>query len=206
VAAPAQAHTAADIRIDIPASAIRTYPSSYKHKGSPGAPLLIEIYSDFECPACAAFYRDTWPLLVSQYVDTGKVAIVHRDFPLPQHPFARLAARYVNAAGELGLYDLAFTRLFETQSEWSANGNIDAALSPVLAPGVMMKVRQMVDTNDPKLDETIATDVAMGAADHLNQTPTLMIVVAHGENQRVAGVPSFAILSAYLDELLKKQR
>jgi protein-disulfide isomerase len=66
--------------------------------------------------AFEVFYRDTYPSLVSEYVINGKVRVVHRDFPLPQHKYARLAARYANAADELGLYDVAFNRSFETQS------------------------------------------------------------------------------------------
>jgi protein-disulfide isomerase len=202
---PAQARPNAPVRVNVADASIRVYAASYKHTGSPSAPLLIEIYSDFECPACAAFYRDTWPLLVSQYVDTGKARIVHRDFPLPQHAFAKLAARYANAAGELGQYDLAFNRLFETQSEWSGNGNIDAALAPVFAPGLMASIREMVSANDPKLDETIRTDQGMGASGHLTRTPAL-IVIANGESHKLDGAPPFKILSAYLNQLTQTSR
>jgi protein-disulfide isomerase len=191
-------------QIQVEDAARRVYNASYKHQGSSSAPLLIEIYSDFECPACAAFYRDTWPQLVAQYVTTGKAAIVHRDFPLPQHSFAQLAARYANAAGELGQYDLAFNRLFETQTEWSANGNIDAALAPVLAPGLLVSIREMVSANDPKLDETIRVDQSMGAADHLTQTPTLIVIV-NRESHKLDGAPPFSVLKAYLDELIAHQ-
>ena len=174
--------------------------SSYKQAGSAPAPITVEIYADFECPACAAFYRDTYPLLVSQYVKTGKVRILHRDFPLPQHAYAKLAARYANAAGELGQYDLVFSRLFETQPDWGANGNIEASLAPVLAPDVMAKIRSLV-AKDPKLDDSVAADMSMGMGeDHLTQTPTLIVVV-NGVRHKLAGAPSFTVLSAYLNEL-----
>ena len=60
---------------------------NYKESGSPDAPIACEIYSDYECPSCAAFYRDTMPLLVAEYVQTGKVKLLHRDFPLAQHTY-----------------------------------------------------------------------------------------------------------------------
>src|SRR5215472_3145924 len=71
----------------------------YKVEGSPTAPVTLEIFSDYECPACAHFYTAVFPQFAADFVKTGKVRIVHRDFPLSQHPYARLAARYANAAG-----------------------------------------------------------------------------------------------------------
>lgn len=174
---------------------------NYKESGSPAAPLACEIYADFECPACAIFYRDTYPQLVSQYVDTGKVRIVHRDFPLPQHPHARLAARYANAAGELGEYDKVFRRLFETQAQWSGNGNIEAAIAPVLTPSMLARIHEIV-ANDPKADQSIKLDILKATAgDQLTQTPTLVVVTPDGQRHKLSGAPSFAILSQYLDEL-----
>jgi protein-disulfide isomerase len=169
--------------------------SNYRQSGSPVAPITIEIYSDFECPACAVFYRDTYPRLVTEYVKTGRVRIVHRDFPLPMHPYAKLAARYANAAGELGQYEAVFNRLFETQAEWGANGKIEAAIAPVLTPGALSKIRELV-VNDPRLDDSVDEPI--------NQTPTLIVVV-NGQRHKLAGAPTFGVLSAYLEELLKSR-
>src|ERR1700722_5231484 len=57
---------------------------NYKASGAADAPIACEIYSDYECPSCAAFYRDTMPLLLAEYVKTGKVKLLHRDYPLQQ--------------------------------------------------------------------------------------------------------------------------
>lgn len=80
----------------VPASSYNTH---FKEFGSPTAPITVEVYTDYECPACAVLYQQAIPMLVSQYVQTGKVKMLHRDFPLTQHPYARLAARFANAAG-----------------------------------------------------------------------------------------------------------
>ena len=173
----------------------------FKESGAPDAPIACEIYTDYECPSCAVLYRQTIPSLIAQYVKTGKVKLVHRDFPLPQHPYARLAARYANAAGRLGYYELAVNELFETQNLWGANGSVDAQISQVLAPGVMQQVRAMVQ-NDLTLDATVAEDVAMARKDAINQTPTI-IVVAKGKRQPIAGAVDFSLLKTYLDQLLK---
>ena len=173
----------------------------FKESGAPDAPIACEVYTDYECPSCAVLYRQTIPSLIAQYVQTGKVKLVHRDFPLPQHPYARLAARYANAAGRLGYYEQAVDRIFQTQNAWSGNGSIDAQLTQVLAPGVMQKVRDMAQ-NDATLDQTVAEDVAMGRKDGINQTPTI-VVVAKGKRQPIAGAADFGLLKTYLDQLLK---
>jgi protein-disulfide isomerase len=174
---------------------------NYKQSGSPNAPVVCEIYSDFECPSCAVFYRDTFPQLNAEYVKTGKVRIVHRDFPLPQHRFARLAARYANAAGEIGKYDAVFVRLFATQAEWDANGNIEAAIAPVLTTGELARVKALV-ADDSKLNETVADDMRAAISDRLNQTPTV-VVVSGGIRNKIAGAASYDLLRAYLEEVLK---
>jgi protein-disulfide isomerase len=173
---------------------------SYKLSGSPTAAVTLEIYSDYECPACAEFYVNTYPLLVANYVQTGKIRIMHRDFPLPQHPYAFLAARYANAAGETGNYEVAVMQLFKTQREWAQNGNFDIQLMKVLSPGVMQEVRRLVTSGR---EAGIASDQSAGYKDLLNQTPTL-IIVAKGKREKVAPIPSFGALKSYLDQLLSR--
>jgi protein-disulfide isomerase len=176
---------------------------SYKESGSPDAPIACEIYSDYECPSCAAFYRDTMPLLVAEYVQTGKVKLLHRDFPLALHPYARLAARYANAAGQAGQYDKAVSRLFQTQDIWSTSGDVESQLGPVLPPAVMRAVRDMV-AHDQRLDDTVAADQAMAVTDRLRATPTL-VVVWKGNRQAISPIPSYALVKSYLDDLLARQ-
>jgi protein-disulfide isomerase len=173
---------------------------NYKESGSPAAPVVCEIYSDYECPACAGFYRDIFPLLFAEYVKTGKVRVVHRDFPLPQHRFAKLAARYANAAGELGHYDEVVTQLFASQPEWAASGNVDAAVAQILPPETMRKLRVLIES-DPKLEATVAVDLSKAAQDQINQTPTV-VFVHKGVRTKVAGIQSFDLLRNYLEELV----
>ena len=176
---------------------------SYKESGSSDAAITCEIYSDYECPPCAAFFRNTLPLLVADYVETGKVKLLHRDFPLALHPYAKLAARYANAAGQAGQYDKAVTRLFQTQDIWGTSGDIEAQLAMVLSPAVMRKVRDRVE-HDERLDDTVAADQAMGVSDRVRATPTL-VVVWKGNRQTISPIPSYALLKSYLDDLLARQ-
>lgn len=67
-------------------------------RGDPKAPITILEYSDFTCGFCEKFFHETFPQLLSQYIETGKVRFVYRDFPVPleDRPFIppkRLGAR-----------------------------------------------------------------------------------------------------------------
>lgn len=175
---------------------------AFKTSGSASAAITLEIYSDYECPYCARFNDETVPLIFAQYVATGKVRLIHRDLPLPQHLWARLAARYANAAGELGQYDLAVNRIYQTQAAWRDNGNIDAQLAQVLPPGVMEKVRERVK-NDTTLDSTIAADFEMVSKDNINQTPSL-VIESRGKREILSPPPAFGVLKDYLDQRLRQ--
>jgi len=81
-------------------------------KGSRRAKVALVVFSDFECPVCARAARELVPQLVARYVDTGKVLLVWRHYPLPIHSWARGAAEAAECAGRQGkfwgLHDWAF--------------------------------------------------------------------------------------------------
>lgn len=187
-------------KVPVVKASTTTVVRNFKESGSPSAPITVEIYADYECPACRALYMETVPPLMTEFVQTGKVRLIHRDFPLPMHQYSHLAARYANAAGEIGKYDLVVNQIFRTQPEWAGNGNVDAAVARVLSPSDMQKVRDLVKS-DPRLDETVATDVAMGNQDHLNQTPTIAITYK-GKREVIGGGMPYQILKSYLNAKL----
>lgn len=195
-AEPAAPHSQRTVPAPAPAAV------HFQETGDPSAKIVCEIFTDYECPHCAILYQQIVPALITQYVDTGKVRLLHRDFPLPQHAYARLAARYANAAGRLGHYDAVVNTLFQKQSTWSADGSVDRIVAQVLAPDVMQKVRDMVE-HDATLEDSINTDVQLALADGLRQTPTLVIVY-QGQRQQIPGVPDYTLLQNYLDRLLSK--
>ena len=176
---------------------------NYKEAGSPGAPVTIELFTDFQCPTCRNFYMNVIPSVMTDYVATGKVRLIHRDFPLPipQHVYNRLAARYADAAGQIGRYELVAMQIFKTQPEWDQNGNVDGEVAKVVPPAEMQKIRDIVK-NDAHLNDTIEADVAIGNQDRINETPTMMIV-SHGKRERVSGFVPYDILKAFIDQKLK---
>ncbi|HEY3827107.1 MAG TPA: thioredoxin domain-containing protein [Bryobacteraceae bacterium] len=199
----AQTPAASKKASDHKALAAASVQKNFKESGSPTAPVSVEIYTDYECPACRQLYMETLPSLNSEFVATGKVHLLHRDYPLPQHQFSKVATRYANAAGTIGKYDVVANQIFVTQPDWSQNGNVDAAVAKVLSPADMEKVRTMVKS-DSHLDDSVTQDVAMGNnVDHLNQTPTI-VIVAKGKREVINGGAPYAILKQYLEQKLKQ--
>lgn len=70
--------------------------------GDKDAPLTIVEFSDYECPFCARFFSDTLSQIKENYIDTGKVKMVYRDFPLSFHPAAMPASIAAECAREQG--------------------------------------------------------------------------------------------------------
>ncbi len=50
-------------------------------RGDPKAPITLLEYSDFTCGFCEKFFHETFPKLLTEYIETGKVRFVYRDFP-----------------------------------------------------------------------------------------------------------------------------
>jgi protein-disulfide isomerase len=82
-------------------------------KGDPNAPVTIVEFSDFECPYCTRFFTQTLPAITEQYIDTGKVKFVYRDFPLSFHPNAQKAAEAAECAADQDKFWDMHDKLFE---------------------------------------------------------------------------------------------
>lgn len=89
-------------------------------KGNPDAAVVLVEYSDFQCPACAAFQPVVADVL-SQYGDVLRFEYKH--FPLPIHPLAEPAARAAEAAGQQGKFFEFHDKLFLEQASWSNSPN-----------------------------------------------------------------------------------
>ena len=73
-------------------------------KGSADAPVEITEYADYQCPFCQTFATLQMPTIEERLIKTGRLRWRYRDFPLQQHPFARLAAHSAACADEQGKY------------------------------------------------------------------------------------------------------
>jgi protein-disulfide isomerase len=163
------------------------------------AAVRIDLFSDFECPACKALHEQTIKRVKEEYALKGKIRLVHHDFPLPQHKQARRAAILAGAADRLGKYDPVADALFRQQESWSKDGSVDAVVDSVLTPEERKKIREIA--NDPAILANIERDVQLGQRMKVSSTPT-MIVTHDGKPNPVVGVVSYPVFSKFLNTIV----
>jgi len=171
-----------------------------KASGNPAAPILIEVYTDFECPGCGWFHTQFLPLLMRDYLDTGKAYLVTHDICWPMHTHTREATGYALAAARVGRYKEVADALFQHQAEWSANGKVWDTVAAVLSPADQKKVAKLA--KDPSVLDEVQAETQAGLA-RIVKTPTMLVTCA-GKQRRFEGAPPWEIFRDWLNDLLKK--
>jgi protein-disulfide isomerase len=172
--------------------------------GSPSAPITMEIFGDFECPACRNFYEGSVKQVIDNYVVPGKVYLVHHDFPLNIHPYAMQAARLANAAAHFGQFEQIERALYDKQEQWSAKGNIDEVLATSFPPAQLKKFHEYETQHMNDINASIERDRQMGMQRNVNQTPTVF-VTARGKTEALpGGGVDYSLLKSYFDYLLRQ--
>lgn len=87
-------------------------------KGNPTAPVTVYEISDFQCPYCAQFWRETLPALEREYIARGRVRLVFVNFPLPMHPNAEPAAELAMCAARQNKFWAVHDLLYRHQARW----------------------------------------------------------------------------------------
>ena len=197
-------------------------PDPVKTYGSKSAPITMEVFSDFQCPSCRTLYEQTLRPLINDYVASGKVYLVHRDFPLQAHQYGLEAARWGDAAARIGKFPDVEAALYDNQTSWSTDGNIQKYVATILSAAEMKRVERMVEACHASagvkpakmtraqesnhacvLDSDIEKDTALGHQIPVQQTPT-SIVTYKGQHYPVIGVVSYPILKQFFDQLLRQ--
>ena len=170
--------------------------------GNPSAPVRIDLFSDFQCPGCKAFHETLLPTLIRDYIVPGRAYIVNREFPLTMHPYSRQAANYATAAAAIGKYQQVADALFLNQVSWSTSGKVWETVAGVLTPAEQKKVQALA--KDPAILAQVQQDVDAGTAQHVPQTPTIM--VSRGKQQYTFPGPdpgNYPLLRSLINGLLK---
>ncbi|HLK63097.1 MAG TPA: thioredoxin domain-containing protein [Bryobacteraceae bacterium] len=170
--------------------------------GNPAAPIRIELYSDFQCPGCKAFHEAVLPVLIQQYITTGKAYLVSHEFPLTMHPYSREAANYATAAAEIGKYQPVVDVLFRNQADWGASGKVWETVSVALSPAEQMKVKELAQS--PATLALVQQDVDLAMAQRVGQTPTLYL--SRGSRRYPFAGPgpdNYPLLKSLIEELMR---
>jgi protein-disulfide isomerase len=138
--------------------------------GRPDAPLTLVEFTDLQCPFCRTFHVGTFERLKREYIDTGKLRFVSRDFPLDFHPNARPAALAVRCAGAQGKF-------------WEMRHEVTLKAAS-LGPDVYVAAARSLKLDVDKLSACIAAATYAAEIDR---------DVAEGLSAGVTGTPSFVL-------------
>lgn len=173
--------------------------------GKADAPLTMVEFTDLQCPYCREFHTTTFPQIKTEYIDTGKVRYISRDFPLDSlHPLAIAAARATGCAGDQG-------RWWEMRHAILVNNR---ALRPAAFGAFAQELRLNVDAfqqcvaDTARVDGRWQQDKADGANAGVSGTPSFVIgfTSPNGlDGVRIAGAKPYDVFDAKFKELLRSR-
>lgn len=141
--------------------------------GDRNAPVTIVEYASLTCPHCARFHTLVLPAVKKDYVDTGKVRLVYRDFPLDNLAFAG------SMLARCGGRDQAFgflSALYASQSSWAHSRNPLAALKRIARLGGLQEAKFDACLKDKSLQSAIAQQRLDGTNKYnVRSTPTIIV-------------------------------
>jgi len=166
-------------------------------QGKADAPITIVEYASMTCPHCAAFHAQSYPALKSNYIDTGKVRFILREFPLDSLAAAAfMLARCAGPDKRSAMVDI----LFDQQQSWAFSDQPLAGLSKIAKETGMSEASFEACINDKNLyDKVMQVDANASAKFGIDSTPTFFI-----NGKRYGGELSTDALDKILDPLLKK--
>jgi protein-disulfide isomerase len=165
-------------------------------QGAATAPVTIVEYASMTCVHCAAFHAESWPTLKADYVDTGKVKMILREFPLdPLATAGFMLARCAGPDKRTGIVDLLFT----TQKSWAfVDKPIEALLGVVKQAGISQSDFDACLKNQGLYDQINQSRDLAAQKFAVDSTPTFFI-----NGRKMVGELSVDALKKAIDPLLK---
>lgn len=168
------------------------------------AKVALVEFTDFQCSYCQRHATDTKPSILKDYVDTGKIVYVVRNFPLDFH--GEIAVQSANAA--LCVNELAgASKYFEFYNQGFVKTSVEELAAVAQGLGVNMdKYNTCMSENRYKAQ--IDDDMADGASAGVQGTPGFVIGVldkdGNVQGKLIAGAYPFESFKAIIDEMLEK--
>jgi len=181
------------------------YPDAHgRVLGDPQAPVLIELYEDFQCPACGAFTRAVEPILVQNYVATGKARLAFRQFPFIGEESYRASDASMCADAQGRFWDY-HAMLFANQSGENRGAFSDRRLT-AFAESIgldMQAFRACFDAQSYR--EEILAERRAGEAIGIRATPTIVVNGRIVEGASPNLIPSYELIAAAIETALAEQ-
>ena len=173
----------------------REYINNDYIKGDINAPITIVEFSDYQCPFCVKFYKDTYKDIEKNYILSGKVKFVYRDFPLPNHQYAEGAAIAAECAGLQNKYYMMYTLLFDYGVSANKERYIEYA--------------KTLDLNINSFEECINSNITYSEIKEdysdalnnfgINSTPSFFI-----NGERIVGAQPYSVFSQVIEKKLNE--
>ena len=155
-------------------------------EGKADAPVVIVEYASMTCSHCAAFHNDVYPTLKKDFIDTGKVKFILREFPLDE----RAAAAFMLARSLGDKRDAAVDFLFSQQKNWAFTETPFESLANVVKQLGVGQAKFEEALKDEALQKAIYAVAEQGQKFGVNATPTFFINgVKFDGRMDVAGLP-----------------
>lgn len=142
--------------------------------GNPNAPVTLVEFSDFQCPFCQRFFSQSYPQLKAKYIDTGKVKLVFRHFPLPIHQNAEKAAQAGECAARQGKFEAYHDTLF-TKGQADGTGLALADLKTYAKDLGLDADRFNACLDNGETAAAVAQDFRDGQVAGVNGTPSFVV-------------------------------
>lgn len=193
-AGPGQAAPAPDDKVNI------SFAAGGFSMGRADAPLTIVEYGDYQCPFCQQYHNTAFAQIKANYIDTGKVRYIHRDFPLDFHENARRAAAAARCAGEQGkFWEMRHVLIVNAEALQQDKLNGYAGNAKLDVP----KFQACLSAD--KFKAGIDKDVAEGSAAGVSGTPSFVIGRIKKdklEGVRLVGAMPYGQFDAKIQEML----
>lgn len=163
-------------------------------KGSRNAPVTIVEFSEFECSYCARFAKETLPLVEEEYVRTGEVRLVYRDYPLRSHRHATKAAQAAECADEQGKFWEYHDVLFDNQDALEV-----ASLKRYAEDLGLDSARFKSCLNSREIAAEVQKDVRDGRIYGVGATPTFFI-----NGIKVVGAQPYQVFRRTIEQELRR--
>lgn len=158
-------------------------------EGPNNAKVTIIEFSDFQCPFCGRFYQQTLPQIEEQYIKTGKIKLVFRDFPLSFHQYAQKASEASECADEQGKFWEYHDKLFENQQA------LDVASLKQYAIDLGLDTEKFNSCLDNgEMTAEVQKDFQDGQSYGVSGTPTFFI-----NGQKIVGAQPFSTFKRVID-------
>jgi protein-disulfide isomerase len=174
--------------------------------GQATAPATLLMFSDFQCPYCAQFARESLPTIVTTYVNTGRVLLAFRPLPLKSiHPLALQAAEAAECASHAGKFWPMHDLIFANQAALSSSGLEAWSASVGLGADALRSCMA-----DKRVAEAIRTSEDAAKALGVDGTPTFFIGGPSSDHKirikkRLSGALPAASFATAIDVVLSER-